>query len=718
MNKNVKKIILIVIACIACFVLGAFFGWPVDRAGSRGDISKAGRFHKAVITEEARLQQEYLQSDTAYRDQSLYAFTVMNSRVNEFLALAELTQSVVADNEAYADVLATLDAAQPIAANAVKAFEQTATDLDAILGGSVVPGYEQDANNAMLAYIKLQTANDVARQIVQVTDQQVGADTALLAVRDSWLSYDLVTAMLNDDERGVTNNVAIQRRLTEEQVTAAAVAPIGAKTMLPRLKQAQIIDNAIIGLYIPKFGIARKNMPLGLVDFAMKNGYDTPMYPLDLYDAVAASFIQFSASQAITDQEAKESVEKDRLRPQNLHAIEFSNNDELMLSFGDHPTLNQFIVGNTYITAGLVNASIQKLIWVANQTEFINVIRGLLKFIYHDNEVIKHALLSDEKLISAIFDNEKLLAFLRDDAKYVGIVDDLQQLKFYDRAELWHAIRKMPEIDAYFAQAAKTGRGSQAALEEALKVATDLYGLTKDQAELESFTTSLRQAMECYRKEEKLLDAILSDNKLYVVAILNNEKLTEAMKSDMQFMGLCYNNEKLVGQVIKEMKSIENLKKIGVWSRDAGKLGIATIGLYGGQYIASNLVGTVPRIMDLPSVTAANVAEVYGQVTKFLVQQAGRAPIYENTATEPVERVIFIDKLFKRYDGLEGQCVIGKNANPVIASIFIQAAPDVHAFADQKVLKAYSGPTIFTDFIKPDLYAVESEASQRWARPH
>lgn len=251
MKKGVKNGILIGAACVGCYLVGAIVGWPVDEDSTKGDISKAGRYNKAVVTEDVKAVQEFLQSDPEYRDESLYAFMIMNSRVNEFIELAQLSVSVADGKEEYADVVEALKTALPVALNARKSFEMAAADLNTLLDGTtLVASYEQNSNNAMLAYMMLQNHNAACEQFVGITDYLAKSDDLnLLFVRDAWVGYNLVSAMLADDEDDAYEWSRAGSRLTEEQ-TAQVMGELGIEQQ-NYLQVAHLAGASVMGNWAP-----------------------------------------------------------------------------------------------------------------------------------------------------------------------------------------------------------------------------------------------------------------------------------------------------------------------------------------------------------------------------------------------------------------------------------------------------------------------------------
>lgn len=356
MKKSVKNGLVAVVACVACYVLGSLIGWPVNKNDARGNISKAVRYNKSVISDDAKAVQEFIQSDDEYREQSVYAFMVMDARVNEFVELAQLSVAAAGDREEFAGVVKALNDALPMALNARKAFEQTAVDLNALLeGSSPVVSYEQNSNNAMLAYIKLQTLNPVCEEFVHITDALAGCDDEdLLFARDGWVSYNLVSAMLDDDEEDVYAWSEIGCRLSAEQM--ALVEDRQKDEFRQHHMNWVLVASAVDGLW-------------------SSTKIDATLLKQNQLKALLEGAKMAPAAMNLFEERLK---------------IDLGIKDKVNAGgFTDQPTLDMWIVGNGYLLAGLTNEEILRIALLLkddNEMKFWDA-AGLLKFVEQHEQV-------------------------------------------------------------------------------------------------------------------------------------------------------------------------------------------------------------------------------------------------------------------------------------------------------------------------------------------
>lgn len=225
--KNNKKgiIILSAVAVVVAvgIVLSLVMDWPVDTNQTSGDIGKSVRYSNKVATEKLTNMEELLRTDTAFRHDIASAYLVMVIRARQFDALVNLSNEAAGDIEAYADLLKDMNAMRTTLTNVCTQIEQAGDDLGAAYMGEECPELEQNVINASLAYTTLQKQNQLADRFIETTDRYLKeheASDELKLVRDSWMSYQQVTAALENDTKAAQHLEEQGYLLSNEQTLA------------------------------------------------------------------------------------------------------------------------------------------------------------------------------------------------------------------------------------------------------------------------------------------------------------------------------------------------------------------------------------------------------------------------------------------------------------------------------------------------------------------
>ena len=196
-----KKTVIILCSMAAVFGLfsSLFVDWPVDFSSASGDISKASRFSREMESEKLTNMAELLKNDSAFKDGIVVAQVVMQTRAAQFGALVDMSNETAGNIPAFAEVLKEMNATRKMVNNVVNSLTESASKLDAALGGEECADLEQTTINASLAYTTLQKQNKLANSFIETTDKYLEtakADDQLKFVRDQWLEYQQMTAAL------------------------------------------------------------------------------------------------------------------------------------------------------------------------------------------------------------------------------------------------------------------------------------------------------------------------------------------------------------------------------------------------------------------------------------------------------------------------------------------------------------------------------------------
>ena len=227
MKTNKKT--LIILASVAALILvglavSQFANWDVDSDGTSGNIAKSSRFSRKTAEEGASNMQELLLSDENYKDGIVAAYLVMKTRARQFNSLVDMSVDVAGGIPEFEDLLKDMQDTKPMVNNVITSMDAAGNDLNAALGGESPKELAQNTTNATLAYAALQKQNGVADRFIDTADaylKTAAGNDRLKLVRDQWMDYQQLTAVLMQDEEAAA---ALQEKgylLTAEQGAAA-----------------------------------------------------------------------------------------------------------------------------------------------------------------------------------------------------------------------------------------------------------------------------------------------------------------------------------------------------------------------------------------------------------------------------------------------------------------------------------------------------------------
>jgi chemotaxis protein CheY-P-specific phosphatase CheC len=203
--KNKKTIVIlasVLAVCLLGVVLSQLIDWPVDTTKSSGNIAKTTRFSRKTAEDGASNMQELLLNDEDYKNGILATYVIMKARADQFSSLVNLSSEVAGDIKEFQPVLQDMKKALPTVNNVCSSLQTACEDLNSVFGGETPRSLEQNANNAALAYSTLQKLNNLADSFIATTDNYLKnskGNDPLKLIRDQWVSYQQVTAVLSDD---------------------------------------------------------------------------------------------------------------------------------------------------------------------------------------------------------------------------------------------------------------------------------------------------------------------------------------------------------------------------------------------------------------------------------------------------------------------------------------------------------------------------------------
>ena len=206
MKKKKSAIILlsVVAVCVLGLIASQVFDWNVDFDNAGGNVAKSSRFSRKTAGDGDSNMQELLLNDEEYKAGIVTAYMVMKTRADQFNALVDMSNEVAGDIKDFDAVLQAMKDAQPMIDNVCASMEAAGADLDAALGGETRKDLAQNTSNAALAYNLLQKQNNLANRFIDTADAYLksnAGDDRLKFVRDQWLEYQKVTAILEQDEK-------------------------------------------------------------------------------------------------------------------------------------------------------------------------------------------------------------------------------------------------------------------------------------------------------------------------------------------------------------------------------------------------------------------------------------------------------------------------------------------------------------------------------------
>lgn len=208
MKTNFKLALATVIGFLVGGAAGFFFrGAEIAPDLAQGDISKASKFNKNVVSPAMSAFQEKITSNPEELEKATASLTVLTSRMTEFDELVKIAAAASEGKEELAASLKDLLSVKQLAANARTSGNQALEALNAIAEGKKCSvDYEQASQNLALAFMMVDRQISVGKQYVCDVDAFLrGKDVEdykeLALARDLWAGYCAGEARLtNNDE--------------------------------------------------------------------------------------------------------------------------------------------------------------------------------------------------------------------------------------------------------------------------------------------------------------------------------------------------------------------------------------------------------------------------------------------------------------------------------------------------------------------------------------
>ena len=244
-----KKSIIILCSVVAVCAIGLitshFVDWSVNHDEADGDIGKAARFSREQVSEKLSNMEEFLQTDSAFKDGIVAAQVVMQTRAAQFGTLADMSNEAAGNIPAFAEVLKEMNANRELVNNVANSLAESAANLNAALDGEECPDLAQSTINASLAYTTLQKQNNLATRFIETTDKYLETaqgDDKLKLVRDQWLEYQQMTAAIEGDKASA-EALAKKGNLLSGEQALAAIGKYGLAEQLVILQSCELAQN-------------------------------------------------------------------------------------------------------------------------------------------------------------------------------------------------------------------------------------------------------------------------------------------------------------------------------------------------------------------------------------------------------------------------------------------------------------------------------------------
>ena len=251
MKTNSKLALATVIGFLVGGAAGFFFrGAEITPDLAQGDISKASKFNKNVVSPAMSAFQEKITSNPEELEKATASLTVLTSRMTEFDELVKIAAAASEGKEELAASLKDLLSVKQLAANARTSGNLALEALNAITEGKKSSvDYEQASQNLALAFMMVDRQISVGKQYVCDVDAFLrGKDIEdykeLALARDLWAGYCAGEAVLTNNSEELAYWNKQQNLLTSSSNTLAAMEQLD-KYATPALLQCMSIDGAV-----------------------------------------------------------------------------------------------------------------------------------------------------------------------------------------------------------------------------------------------------------------------------------------------------------------------------------------------------------------------------------------------------------------------------------------------------------------------------------------
>jgi hypothetical protein len=226
-KKSIIILASVVVVCALGLLLSHVFDWPVDSSNASGNISKSSRFSRKTAEGGVSNMQELLQNDAAYKNSIVASYYVMQTRAQQFGALVDMSNQVAGGIKDFEGVLKDMNETRPMIDNVCASMAEAGKNLNTALGGEPCDDLAESVTNSALAYTTLQKQNKLADKFIDVADKYLaknGGSDKLKLVRDQWMDYQQMTAVLDKDEKAAADLEKKGHKLSSDQTASALMS--------------------------------------------------------------------------------------------------------------------------------------------------------------------------------------------------------------------------------------------------------------------------------------------------------------------------------------------------------------------------------------------------------------------------------------------------------------------------------------------------------------
>ncbi len=209
MNKKnyLKAGSLLGLTLIIGYVIGSLIGEPFSSGALSGDVSKARKVKQEVTSDDIKVLEQRLKTDTEFREQTQFSLSFIASRVSEFQVNAEISADVASRINGFENETNSMKSLAKLAGNA----EKNAGDaLEAInlLFEDKHADFERFTNNALTSFLLLSNATDAAKKFVSSADAYLAntsnpKNSELEFARNLWVDYGIYESIFTDNEESL-----------------------------------------------------------------------------------------------------------------------------------------------------------------------------------------------------------------------------------------------------------------------------------------------------------------------------------------------------------------------------------------------------------------------------------------------------------------------------------------------------------------------------------
>lgn len=185
---------------VAGYLTGSFIGVPnVDSLQLQGDIKKAKAYNQAD-TPEVQAAMEQLANDTTMQQETAVAAAILEGRLKDMNdILGEISPKMKSDNGEHPELISL----HKSATNALEAYGKYTEAMKAVINGEKVDGFEQTANNALLAYTVADkrmkaSAPQIVSALTEVAEKNQDQKAAELAAK--LIQYNAEESVLDNSK--------------------------------------------------------------------------------------------------------------------------------------------------------------------------------------------------------------------------------------------------------------------------------------------------------------------------------------------------------------------------------------------------------------------------------------------------------------------------------------------------------------------------------------